>query len=75
MHRIAENWGISDVSLFASATLQKTWVPGKAVHVDGKHQVSDLFDRQVQAKEKLKNFLKDTKLLPKELIFIGRNMK
>lgn len=74
MHRIAENWGISDVSLFASATLQKTWIPGKAVHVDNSNAMSDLFDRHVQAKEKLKSFLQNTELIPRELIFVGRNM-
>lgn len=74
LQRITENWGISDIGLFASATLQKTWVPGKAVHVDTTNAMSDLFDRHVQAKEKLKSFLKDTKLIPRELIFVGRNM-
>ena len=74
LHSIAKNWGISDVQLFASATLQKIWVPEKAVHVNEKQSVSDLFDKHVKAKERLQSFLQDTQLLPKELIFIGRNM-
>ena len=74
MHSIAANWGISDISLFASATLQKTWVPGRAVHVNTKQSLSTLFERHKNAKDRLKGFLKDTQLVPRELVFIGRNM-
>ncbi|KAI8915316.1 ABC1 family-domain-containing protein [Powellomyces hirtus] len=71
---IAEGWGVRDVQMFASATLQKPWTPGKAVHVDTSANLEDLFQRQVKMKESVKTFLNNTQSFPKELIFVGRNM-
>jgi aarF domain-containing kinase len=75
MHEISKNWGMSDLQLFASATLQKTWVPGKATHISEKpSKLLRSVHNAEKAKERLRNFLKNTELVPKELIFIGRNM-
>ena len=75
VRRIGGNWGIRDIPLFASAVLQKTWLPGKAVHVDTNYMISDVIDSQLNAKAKLQNFLKESQDVPWELLFIGRNMK
>ncbi|TPX32412.1 hypothetical protein SmJEL517_g04447 [Synchytrium microbalum] len=75
MERIAQSWGIRDVQMLASSTLQRPWSPGKTIHSgDQRPSAKELFDMQVQAKERVKHFMKDTELLPKELIFIGRNL-
>lgn len=75
MHEISKNWGMSDLQLFASATLQKTWIPGKAAHISEKPSKMLKYIHNAEiAKERLRSFLKNTELLPKELIFIGRNM-
>ncbi|KAI8924424.1 ABC1 family-domain-containing protein [Entophlyctis helioformis] len=76
MERIAEGWGIRNVQMFASATLQRPWKPGQSAHIASQMPVSatDVFETQRAAKEQLKHFLHDTELLPKELIFIGRNL-
>ena len=75
MHEISNNWGISDLQIFASATLQKTWVPGNAAHIsEHPAKLINSLHSAERAKERLRNFLKDTELVPKELIFIGRNM-
>ncbi|TPX62784.1 hypothetical protein SpCBS45565_g06924 [Spizellomyces sp. 'palustris'] len=75
LSRIAAKWGIHDLQLFASATIQKPWAPGKVVHVDPhKSGIDNLFEKQLKMKESVKTFLRDTELVPKELIFLGRNM-
>ncbi|KAI8821295.1 ABC1 family-domain-containing protein [Fimicolochytrium jonesii] len=71
---IASQWGIKDVRMFASATIQRPWTPGKAVHVDRSVNLGDLFERQVRMKETIRGFLDDAELLPKEVILIGRNL-
>ena len=75
MHEISSNWGMSDLQLFASATLQKTWIPGQAAHISEKpSNLLKSINNAERAKERLRSFLENTELLPKELIFVGRNM-
>ncbi|KAI9096656.1 ABC1 family-domain-containing protein [Phlyctochytrium arcticum] len=75
LKEIATNWGIHSVELFASSTLQKPWTPNKVIHVDPHiNSMNELFEKQQKMKETVRNFLKDTELVPKELIFLGRNM-
>ncbi|KAJ3283515.1 hypothetical protein HK104_010342 [Borealophlyctis nickersoniae] len=73
MRKITEGWGIRDVEVFASATLQRPWRPGKAVHVEPT-SMADLYSSQVDIKNRVREFLANTELMPKELIFLGRNM-
>lgn len=75
MREISKNWGMSDLQLFASATLQKTWIPGQTAHISEKpSKLLRSVDSAQKAKDRLRNFLKNTELIPKELIFIGRNI-
>ncbi|KAI9495197.1 ABC1 family-domain-containing protein [Zychaea mexicana] len=75
MNRICKSWGIEDSNMFASITLQKPFSPNKAVHL-GKANVNmqDIYELQVSLKDRIKNFLKDQALFPRELIFVSRNM-
>ncbi|KAJ3035918.1 hypothetical protein HDV00_003319 [Rhizophlyctis rosea] len=77
MKGIAEGWGIRDVEIFASATLQRPWRKSTKLHVEGvsMRDSMEAFRRQEEIKERVKTFLSNTDLMPKELIFLGRNMK
>lgn len=79
---ITKEWGINAPDLFASATLLKPYEGG-----DGstrKQMIADLsekdakkrqYEMQQRMKTGLKDFLSDEDKWPKELIFIGRNMR
>ncbi|KAI0751690.1 ABC1-domain-containing protein [Daedaleopsis nitida] len=70
---VAEEWGIGTPDLFASATLMRP-VRFKETHNPDVEKMNE-YERGVMMKEKLKGFLTDTDRMPKELIFIGRNMR
>jgi len=79
---VAKEWGIGETGLFASATLMrpvKLKRNGKdnAGESELKRRWGEMseYERSVQLKEKLRMFLTDTDKIPKELIFIGRNMR
>ncbi len=74
MEKIAKQWGIGDIQMFASATIQRPWKPGRAVHVGKGYSMEDLYEMQTKAKDRVKHFLSDTKKVPEELVFIGRNL-
>ncbi|CDO68648.1 hypothetical protein BN946_scf184382.g5 [Trametes cinnabarina] len=70
---VATEWGIGMPDLFASATLMR---PVKFAQSDmPDFDKMDDYERGVAMKERLKGFLTDTDRMPKELIFIGRNMR
>jgi aarF domain-containing kinase len=72
---VAREWGIGTPDLFASATLMR---PVKRANRNGNGEdwegLSE-YERSVKMKAKLKGFLTDTDKMPKELIFLGRNMR
>ena len=70
---IAQEWGIGTPDLFASATLMRP-VRFKETDLPDFDKMNE-YERGVAMKEKLKGFLTDTDKMPKELIFIGRNMR
>jgi aarF domain-containing kinase len=74
LSKITKSWGIGDMQMFASATLQRPWKPGQILHVGQSYSMKDIYEMQVSAKERVVQFLSDTKLIPQELIFIGRNL-
>ncbi|KAI9248492.1 ABC1 family-domain-containing protein [Phascolomyces articulosus] len=75
MNRICKSWGIQDSNMFASITLQKPFSPNKAVHLGQANlNMQDIYELQVSLKERIKDFLKDQALFPRELIFVSRNM-
>ena len=79
LFRVAGQWGIGAPDLFASSVLLKPISLGsnnKSGNTEGKEQPRlSQYDASVQLKEKLKSFLVDTDKMPKELIFVGRNMR
>ena len=79
LQRIATEWGIGAPDLFASSVLLKpiSFIK-KGEKTKGEGNVSpqpSQYEASVQLKEKLRNFLVDTDKMPKELIFVGRNMR
>jgi aarF domain-containing kinase len=71
---VTESWGIKNPTVFASATLARPWKSGKALHIE-QTTIQDIYESQVNAKDQVSKFLKDSQNLPKELIFVGRNLK
>ncbi|RCI03218.1 hypothetical protein CU098_006858 [Rhizopus stolonifer] len=74
MTEICKEWGINDANMFASITLQRPFSGKKAVHLEQHIDVKDMYELQTHMKERIKNFLRDQALFPRELIFISRNM-
>jgi len=82
LFRVAGQWGIGSPDLFASSVLLKPISFGnnedKSGNTKGKEQQPkelSQYDASMQLKGKLKTFLVDTDKMPKELIFVGRNMR
>ena len=84
LFKVAGQWGIGTPDLFASSVLLKpiSFGNSKSGNKEGKEQQRQQpkqqlsqYDASMQLKEKLKNFLVDTDKMPKELIFVGRNMR
>lgn len=76
--KVTTQWGIGAPDLFASAVLLRPFSLGnnKSRTTEGKERPKlSQYDASIQLKEKLRNFLVDTDKMPKELIFIGRNMR
>jgi len=77
---VTREWGIGTPDLFASATLLRP-VNFKNGNGNGGPKESepvkelDQYEQSVRMKARLKTFLTDTDQLPKELIFVGRNMR
>ena len=78
IRRVTEGWGIGAPDLFATATLMKP------VRFDSdpemKKQTEEMsrmteYERSMVMKAKLRSFLVNTDVMPKELIFIGRNIR
>jgi aarF domain-containing kinase len=74
LFRVAGQWGIGAPDLFASSVLLKPISFGNNNKNTQPKQLSQ-YDASMQLKEKLKIFLVDTDKMPKELIFVGRNMR
>lgn len=72
--RIASSWGIGNADLMASATLLRPYSGGTQEMVEMLDSET-AYDRHVRMREKMGEFLQDQEKMPKELIFIGRNMR
>jgi hypothetical protein len=63
---ISSSWGIPDVSIFASLTLQKRWSKGEPVRKKIAELTKDeLYERQIAVKKRLQEFLGNTEIIPK----------
>lgn len=71
---ICREWGIADAEFFASLQLLKPYKPDKGVvHVANTTRADVMHFRQ-NVKERARSLLKDTRLVPREIIILGRNM-
>lgn len=73
---ISKLWGVGDSQMLANATLLKPYNMDRSPNIttSGNTSVLDAYEIQMKLKTSLKDFLVNSELLPKELIFIGRNM-
>ena len=76
---VTKEWGIGAPDLFASATLMRPMELKGGEEDKQKTGVAEKeltqYEQSVRMKERLKGFLTDTDRIPKELIFLGRNMR
>jgi aarF domain-containing kinase len=79
---ITKDWGINAPDLFASATLLRPYEGGDGRTRDGimkemagKTPAERNFEAQQRMKQGIRDILDDEEKWPKELIFIGRNMR
>lgn len=79
--RIVSGWGINSPDIFASATLMRPYTGGdrstsSAIKgLSKKEQRERAYEMQMQMRKGIKQILADETKWPKELIFIGRNLR
>ncbi|KAI1307372.1 hypothetical protein EDD11_004486 [Mortierella claussenii] len=73
---ISRQWGVGDSQMLANATLLKPYNMDRSPSISASSNTSvlDAYEIQMKLKTSLKDFLVNSELLPKELIFVGRNM-
>lgn len=79
---IVRSWGINNPDIFASATLMRPYTGGDNSTLEElrrggrrKDEQERAFEMQVRAHEGVKQILGDETKWPRELIFIGRNLR
>lgn len=76
---ISTAWGIGSSEVFASATLLRPYQGEETKEflssLDGKSRAERQLLTRARMKRTTREFLRDENLLPKELVFIGRNMR
>ena len=79
---IVRSWGINNADFFASATLMRPYTGGDNSTGEGikrtlsvKEQQERTFEMRQQWRKGVKDMLADEEKWPRELIFIGRNMR
>lgn len=81
INRVAREWGIGNSDLFASATLLRPYTGGSndiadIIGEEGQDKGGrSAYQAHVKMRKKMGEFLEDQEKMPKELIFIGRNMR
>lgn len=81
--QVTEEWGIKAADIFASATLMRPYEGGDGSFKKGLREAGDdsrtaserSFEMQRRMKQGIRDILADEDKWPKELIFIGRNMR
>ncbi|KAI1456793.1 ABC1-domain-containing protein [Annulohypoxylon moriforme] len=79
---ITKEWGVNAPDLFASATLMRPYEGGDhstrghiMKELEGKTPAERHYEAQQRMKQGIREILSDEEKWPKELIFIGRNMR
>lgn len=80
--KVTDEWGIKGADLFASATLMRPYEGGDSSTrsgvmkgLEGETAAERHYAMQQRMKQGIRDMLADEEKLPKELIFIGRNMR
>ncbi|KAF9220569.1 ABC1-domain-containing protein [Gyrodon lividus] len=72
---VTRSWGIGAPDLFAGVTLMRP-VRSREKRGNGSGEMKlNQYEQSMRMKAKLRGFLVDTDKMPKELIFLGRNMR
>eukprot|EP00478_Filoreta_tenera_P000338 GABV01000338.1.p1 GENE.GABV01000338.1~~GABV01000338.1.p1 ORF type:complete len:471 (+),score=202.47 GABV01000338.1:2-1414(+) len=69
---ICVEWGIGEPELFASASLIRPYSFKEGT--DKKLSRKAIYNHSMEHKKRVANFFKDEKAVPRELVFVGRNM-
>jgi aarF domain-containing kinase len=80
---VVRSWGVNNPDIFASATLMRPYKGGnnrtirelRQLRREGKTIQEDSFEMQVKARDAIRSMLGDETKWPRELIFIGRNLR
>ena len=80
LRNVASEWGIGEPKLFASATLMRpisfnNKKDEEAEKFEKEFSAMNEYERSVAMKQRLQNFLVNQDRIPKELVFIGRNLR
>ncbi|KAI4620544.1 uncharacterized protein J4E87_007232 [Alternaria ethzedia] len=82
IEEIVTSWGVKHADIFASATLMRPYEGGdKSVagvlksEMKGKDQAERAFEMQAKGRDAIKLILGDDAKFPRELLFIGRNLR
>ena len=81
LEEVAKEWGIGEPKMFASATLMRPLSSFNDKSDDEgekfEKEFSEMndYEKSVAMKKRLQNFLVDQDRMPKELLFIGRNLR
>ncbi|EXF85833.1 ABC1 family protein [Colletotrichum fioriniae PJ7] len=82
IEKVTTEWGIKAADLFASATLMRPYEGGDErtrngimKELEGKTPAERHYEMQQRMKQGIRDMLADEEKWPKELIFIGRNMR
>ncbi|KAF2422630.1 ABC1 domain protein [Tothia fuscella] len=82
IQEIVHSWGVNNADIFASATLLRPYQGGDhsttkhlSAELQGKTEQERAYEMQVKARAGIKQILGDETKWPRELIFIGRNLR
>ncbi|KAI9821473.1 MAG: hypothetical protein M1832_003320 [Thelocarpon impressellum] len=79
--RIVKSWGINNPDIFASATLMRPYEGGdmstsrSIANLSKKERAERNFEAQQKMRQGIREILGDERLWPRELIFLGRNLR
>ena len=80
--KIAQSWGAQNADIFASATLMRPYTGGDnstsaelMKGLSGKERAERAFEMQQKMRKGIREILADETKFPKELLFIGRNLR
>lgn len=74
MEQICNSWGIQHANTFASFQLMKPYFVDSNKPIGRDMTMEEVVEMQLRTKERIRSLLFDSALIPRELLFVGRNM-